>query len=56
VELHGNGLVIQQIPAAGESVPEHGPIRLTLARPREFTAAGTDAGAGGRSPGARESR
>jgi hypothetical protein len=36
VELHGNGLVIQQIPAAGESVPEHGPIRLTLARPRDF--------------------
>ena len=60
VELQGNGLVVDQVPAAGDSVPEHGPIRLTLARPMRMEAGATaprmDTGAGGQSPGARESR
>jgi hypothetical protein len=33
VELEGHGLVVQQVPAAGDPITADAPIRLTLARP-----------------------
>jgi cell division protein FtsI (penicillin-binding protein 3) len=56
VQLEGHGLVVQQVPAAGDPIPEK-PIRLVLARPIHADANGEPGtGAGGRSPGARDSR